>query len=68
MKSAKGKEVPKEELDKEREKLERMLVTLEKERKEEIISSSAYTEMKKSIDSKLQRIDKKLESMKKKEK
>ncbi|MEM7825969.1 MAG: NEW3 domain-containing protein, partial [Candidatus Aenigmatarchaeota archaeon] len=50
----------KEDLVREREKLLRMLEILEKERKEEIISIAAYTEMKRSIEEKLEKIEKKL--------
>ncbi len=50
----------KQDLIKEKEKLLRMLEVLEKERKEGIISLAAYTEMKKSIEEKLEKIEKKL--------
>jgi uncharacterized membrane protein len=51
----------KEELIKEREKLLRMLEVLEKEKKEGLISKVAYREMKENIQSKLAKINKKLE-------
>ncbi|MGC8812223.1 MAG: NEW3 domain-containing protein [Candidatus Aenigmatarchaeota archaeon] len=50
----------KEELVIEKEKLLRMLEVLEKERKEGIISATAYAEMKKSVEEKLEKIEKKL--------
>ncbi|MEM5843990.1 MAG: NEW3 domain-containing protein [Candidatus Aenigmatarchaeota archaeon] len=50
----------KEELVREKEKLLRTLEILEKERKEGIISLASYTEMKKSIEERLQKIEKKL--------
>ncbi|MEM5829359.1 MAG: NEW3 domain-containing protein [Candidatus Aenigmatarchaeota archaeon] len=59
----KGRE-SKEELIKEREKLARMLEILEKERREKIISHSAYVEMKKGIEKKIERIEKKILSLK----
>lgn len=56
----KTKERPKEDLAKEREKLLRMLEILEKEKNEKIISTVAYKEMKKTIEEKLNKIEKKL--------
>jgi hypothetical protein len=56
----KTKEKPKEDLAKEREKLLRMLEILEKEKNEKIISTVAYKEMKKTIEEKLNKIEKKL--------
>jgi uncharacterized membrane protein len=46
-----------------REKLTRMLAVLESEKREGIVSDDAYKEMKKSIESKLSRIEKKLEKI-----
>ena len=54
------KKEAKEELVRERERLLRMLEVLEKEREEGIISLAAYKEMKKNIEEKLKRIEKKL--------
>jgi uncharacterized membrane protein len=51
---------PKEDLTKEKQKVERMLRVLEKERKEGIISAGAYREMKKSLEKKLENVQKKL--------
>jgi phosphopantothenate synthetase len=50
----------KQDLIREKEKLLRMLEVLEKERSEGIISLAAYTEMKKSIEERLEKIEKKL--------
>ncbi|MFC2143466.1 NEW3 domain-containing protein [Candidatus Aenigmatarchaeota archaeon] len=55
-----GPAVDKNELAAEKEKLMRMLNVLEKEKTEGIVSSSAYKEMRKGIDDKLHRINKKL--------
>jgi len=54
------KKEAKEELVRERERLLRMLEVLEREREEGIISLAAYKEMKKNIEEKLKRIEKKL--------
>jgi len=56
----KTKEKPKEDFAKEREKLLRMLEILEKEKNEKIISTIAYKEMKKTVEEKLKKIEKKL--------
>jgi len=56
----KTKEKPKEDLAKEREKLLRMLEILEREKNEKIISTIAYKEMKKTVEEKLKKIEKKL--------
>ena len=55
-----GKKVSREEIIKEKEKLLRMLKVLEKEKNEKLISIGAYEEMKKSIEKKLLKIEKKL--------
>ena len=57
--AVKVKKAPKEDMSKEREKVERMLNVLEKERKEGIISAGAYKEMKKSLEKKLEKFKKK---------
>jgi uncharacterized membrane protein len=54
------KEKPKEDFAKEKEKLLRMLEVLDKEKEEGIISNVAYKEMKKSVEEKLKKIEKKL--------
>ena len=56
----KEKKEAKEELVRERERLLRMLEVLEKEKEEGIISLAAYKEMKKNIEEKLKRVEKKL--------
>lgn len=48
------------ELLKEKEKLKRMLDLLEREKREKIISQSVYSEMKKNIEDKIAKIDRKL--------
>ena len=58
--AVKIKKAPAEDMAKEKEKIERMLKVLEKERKEEIISVGAYREMKKSLEKKLERVKKKI--------
>jgi len=63
VKSVRRKE-SKEELIREREKLLRMLEVLEKERKEGIITSGAYKEMKKGIEKRISEIEKKILSLK----
>jgi uncharacterized membrane protein len=55
----KKKKVSKEEIEVEREKLTRMLKVLEKEKGEGIITGSSYDKMKKSIEEKLTKIEKK---------
>ena len=55
----------KAELEKDREKLARMLTVLEKEKSEGIVSEKAYREMKKSMESRLSRLAKKAQSQKK---
>ena len=47
-------------LSKEKEKLTRMITVIDRERGENIISEDAYKEMKKSVEDKLQKINKKL--------
>jgi len=49
-----------EELLKEKEKLERMLNLIEKEKREKVIGGNVYKELKKNIEDKLNSIDKKL--------
>lgn len=49
----------KEETESEKEKLSRMLKILEKEKGEGIISQSSYEKMKKSIEEKLVKLQKK---------
>jgi hypothetical protein len=44
----------------EKERLERMLKLLEREKKEKIISKSVYNEMKNNVEKKIKEIDKKL--------
>jgi hypothetical protein len=58
--AVKKKEVSKESLTKEKEKLSRMLNILEKQKEEGIISSTTYEKMKKSLKEKLEKIDKKI--------
>jgi hypothetical protein len=48
------------ELLEEKERLERMLKLLEREKKEKIISKSVYNEMKNNVEKKIKEIDKKL--------
>ncbi|MEM5869904.1 MAG: NEW3 domain-containing protein [Candidatus Aenigmatarchaeota archaeon] len=61
MSSAKGgKKENKEMLVVEKEKILRMLEVLEKEKEEGLISSAAYREMKKSLEEKLAKLEKKL--------
>jgi uncharacterized membrane protein len=50
---------PVETINKEKEKLARMLSVLENEKKEGMMTDSAYAEMRKSVEAKLARIDKK---------
>lgn len=57
--AVKKKKVSKEEIDAEREKLTRMLKVLEKEKEEGIITGSSYDKMKKSIEEKLSKTEKK---------
>ena len=57
--SVKGKKTPEKDIEKEKERIERMINVLEKERKEGIISASAYREMKKSLERKLKEVNKK---------
>jgi uncharacterized membrane protein len=59
-----GPEINKEELLKEQDKLTRMLNILEQEKGEGIISNDAYNEMKKSIDEKMENLNKKLSQAK----
>ena len=54
------KKEDKEYLQKERDRLTRMLSILEKERDERIISIGAYQEMKKSIERKLTKLEQKM--------
>lgn len=53
-----------EEASREREKTARMLIMLEKEKKEGIITERAYKEMKKSMENKLSRLEKKISKSK----
>ncbi len=57
---SKGKEVDKGKLEREKEKMARMLKVLENERKEGLITTNAYNKMKKSLEKKLDDIDKKI--------
>ena len=57
---AKSKEVDKGKLEAEKEKMVRMLKVLEKEKSEGLITTNAYTKMKKSLEKKLEEIDKKI--------
>jgi uncharacterized membrane protein len=65
IKLVKGKEVSKDVLLREHDKLSRMLHILEKERTEGIISEKAYDEMKKSLKVKIYKMGKKISSGKK---
>jgi len=56
----KRKEVDTEKLEREKDKINRMLKVLERERNQEIISVSTYEKMKKSLEEKLEKIEKKL--------
>lgn len=56
----------KKALMKERDNLKRMLVVLENEKKEGIVSDSAYNEMKKNVEGKVEKMEKKLEKIMKK--
>ena len=47
-----------EGMEKEKERLVRMLTVLDKEKHDNMISESAYTEMKKSVEAKLIKVDK----------
>ncbi len=58
--SVKVKKMPKVDIGKEKVKIERMLKVLEKEKEEGIISTKAYREMKKTLEKKLEQIEKKL--------
>jgi hypothetical protein len=58
--AVKLKKAPEEDMAKEKEKIERMLKVLEKEREEGIISVGAYREMKKSLEKKLESVKKKI--------
>jgi hypothetical protein len=55
----KRKEVKKEDVEAEKEKLNRMLKVIEKEKEQGIISGSSYEKMKKSIEEKLTKLEKK---------
>jgi len=57
---SKGKEVDRGKLEREKEKVARMLKVLEKEKKEGLITTNAYNKMKKSLEKKLDEIDKKI--------
>ena len=57
---SKGKEVDKGKLEAEKEKMVRMLKVLEREKKEGLITNNAYSKMKKSLEKKLNEIDKKI--------
>ena len=56
----KGKEVSRQSLDDEKNKLVKMLSIIEKEKNEGLMTYRAYTEMKKSINEKLNKINKKI--------
>jgi len=58
--SVKGKKITKEDLLREKERIERMLNILEREKEEGIISVAAHKEMRKSLESKLEKLEKKL--------
>jgi len=58
--SVKRKEVDTSKLENERENINRMLTALEREKNEGMISSSSYEKMKKSLEEKLNEINKKI--------
>jgi uncharacterized membrane protein len=58
--SVKRKEVDTTKLENERDKIKRMLTALEREKNEGLISSASYEKMKKSLEEKLNEIDKKI--------
>jgi hypothetical protein len=62
--AAKRKKESREDLIREKEKLLRMLEILEKERREGIITASAYKEMKNNLEKRLAEIEKKIISLK----
>jgi Skp family chaperone for outer membrane proteins len=58
--SVKRKEVDTSKLENERDNINRMLTALEREKNEGLISSSSYENMKKSLEEKLDEINKKI--------
>jgi hypothetical protein len=62
--AAKRKKESREDLIREKEKLLRMLEVLEKERREGIITASAYREMKNNLEKRLAEVEKKIISLK----
>jgi len=57
--AVKHKKVSKEEIETEKEKLTRMLKIIEKEKQQGIITGISYERMKKSIEEKLNKLEKK---------